>query len=124
MIEAGIKILDKKKMILQFLHLCIICGVPLRARKLNKDGFLKPFVKFEYFGNPKKLNCDRDSQGDVYFADMSVSVVRPHCLENLKSGLLPQKWMGKKIAPIKTWGGFDIDYEWQMPLLKHRLKLK
>ena len=40
-----------------------------------------------------------------------------------KSGLLPKNgW--EKIAPIKTWGGFDIDYEWQMPLLKHRLKLK
>ena len=60
------------------------------------DGTLKPFVKFEYFGNPKTLNCDRDSQGNVYFADMSLSIVRPKCLENLKDGLLPQKWMGKK----------------------------
>ena len=40
---------------------------PLRARKLDKKGLLKPFVRFEYFGNPKTLNCDRDSQGDVYF---------------------------------------------------------
>ena len=114
-IEAGIKILDKNKKCYYAVSTSVYnMWSPLRARKLNKDGFLKPFVKFEYFGNPKKLNCDRDSQGDVYFADMSVSVVRPHCLENLKSGLLPQKWMGKKIAPIKTWGGFDIDYEWQM----------
>ena len=45
-----------------------------------------PFVPFKTFGNPKTLNCDRDSQGDVYYADMSVSVVRPKCLENLKSG--------------------------------------
>ena len=53
-------------------------------------------LSFETFGNPKTLNCDRDSQGNVYFADMSVSVVRSKCLENLKEGLLPQKWMGKK----------------------------
>ena len=125
MIEAGIKILNKNKKCDSAVSTSVYnMWSPLRARKLHKDGFLKPFVKFEYFGNPKKLNCDRDSQGNVYFADMSVSVVRPHCLENLKSGLLPQKWMGKKIAPIKTWGGFDIDYEWQMPLLKHRLKQK
>ena len=39
---------------------------PLRARKLNKDGSLIPFVPFETFGNPKTLNCDRDSQGDVF----------------------------------------------------------
>ena len=88
---------------------------PLRARKLNKKGFLNPFVPFKTFGNPKTLNCDRDSQGNVFFADMSVSVVRPKCLEKLKSGLLPQKWMGKKIAPIFSEGGCDIDYKWQVP---------
>ena len=94
---------------------------PLRARKLTSDGSLKPFVNFEYFGNPKTLNCDRDSQGNVYFADMSLSVVRPKCLENLESGLLPQKWMGKKIMPIKSWGGCDVDYKWQIPGVEHWL---
>lgn len=91
---------------------------PLRARKLDKDGSLKPFVPFKTFGDPKKLNCDRDSQGDVYFADMSVSIVRPYCLENMNKGLLPQKWMGKKIAPIKSEGGLDVDFEWQLPQVK------
>ena len=95
---------------------------PLRARKLNKKGALVPFVPFKTFGNPKTLNCDRDSQGDVYFADMSCSIVRPKCLENMKNNLLPQKWMGKKIAPIKSWGGLDIDYEWQLPQAVHWLK--
>ena len=99
---------------------------PLRARRLMKDGSLKPFVPFETFGNPKTLNCDRDSQGDVYFADMSVSVVRPKCLEKMNKGLLPQKWMGNKIAPIKSEGGFDLDYAWQIPTaeywIKHNLK--
>ena len=45
------------------------------------------------------------------------------CLEKLKDGLLPQKWMGKKIAPIKSYAGFDIDYDWQFPLLEHRLRI-
>ncbi|MBI4348181.1 MAG: cytidylyltransferase [Elusimicrobia bacterium] len=88
---------------------------PLRARRETKEGFLEPFVPFTTFGDPKTLNCDRDSQGDVWFADMSVSVVRPRCLEALQDGLLPQKWMGQKIHPIKQWGGCDVDYEWQMP---------
>ncbi len=88
---------------------------PLRARKLDNAGYLQPFVPFEVFGDPKTLNCDRDSQGDVFFADMSTSIVRPHCLEKLKAGLLPQRWMGQKILPIKQWGGLDIDYEWQLP---------
>lgn len=100
---------------------------PLRARKLGTDGCLHPFVPFETFGDPKTLNCDRDSQGDVYFADMGVSVVRPHCLERLEDGLLPQKWMGQRIFPIRSWGGCDVDYEWQVPmvefwLLKHGIR--
>ncbi|MFA5147185.1 MAG: cytidylyltransferase [Candidatus Omnitrophota bacterium] len=88
---------------------------PLRARKEDDNGLLKPFVPFEVFGDPKKLSCDRDSQGDVWFADMGVSIVRPRCIENIKEGLLPQKWMGQKIYPLKQWGGLDVDYEWQIP---------
>lgn len=95
---------------------------PLRARKEGTDGLLHPFVPFEVFGDPKTLNCDRDSQGDVWFADMSASIVRPHCLEHLDEGLLPQKWMGQRIYPLKQWGGCDVDYEWQIPLVEFWLK--
>lgn len=95
---------------------------PLRARKIGSDGLLHPFVPFKTFGDSQRLNCDRDSQGDVWFADMGVSVVRPKCLDNLKKGLLPQKWMGNKIYPLKQWGGCDIDYEWQVPQVEYWLK--
>lgn len=95
---------------------------PLRARKIGPNGLLLPFVPFETFGDPKTLNCDRDSQGEVHFADMGVSVVRPQCLESLEEGLLPQKWMGQRIYPIKSWGGCDIDYEWQVPLVEFWLR--
>jgi CMP-N-acetylneuraminic acid synthetase len=94
---------------------------PLRARRLDEDGRLRPFVPFETFGDPATLNCDRDSQGDVYFADMGLSVVRPRCLEHLEDGLLPQKWMGQRIAPIESWGGCDVDYEWQIPGVEYWL---
>lgn len=95
---------------------------PLRARKIGSDGLLHPFVPFEAFRDSKKLNCDRDSQGDVWFADMGVSIIRPRCLENLEYGLLPQKWMGQKIYPLKQWGGLDVDYEWQIPQVEFWLK--
>lgn len=122
-IDKGIKILRNNKKFDSAVSTSVYnMWSPLRARKLRKDGTLKPFVPFEYFGNPKTLNCDRDSQGDVHFADMSVSVVRPHCLENLKEGLLPQKWMGKKIASIPSTAGCDIDYEWQIPMVEFWLK--
>lgn len=123
LIDKGINILRKNKNFDSAVTTSIYnMWSPLRARKLNKKNLLRPFVPFETFGNPKTLNCDRDSQGNVYYADMSVSVVRPRCIENLKDGLLPQKWMGKRIAPIPSWGGCDVDYEWQLPMVEFWLK--
>lgn len=95
---------------------------PLRARRQDAEGLLQPFVPFETFGDPKTLNCDRDSQGDVLFADMGLSIVRPRCLEELDEGMLPQKWMGQRIHPLKQWGGLDVDYEWQIPQVEFWLK--
>ena len=95
---------------------------PLRARRETREGLLQPFVPFETFGDVATLNCDRDSQGDVFFADMSVSIVRPRNLDNIKSGLLPQRWMGQRIYPLKQWGGCDIDFEWQVPGVEFWLK--
>lgn len=101
---------------------CYNMWSPLRARKIGDDGLLHPFVPFETFGDPKTLNCDRDSQGDVWFADMAVSIVRPRCLDHLHDGLLPQKWMGQRIYPLKQWGGLDVDYDWQIPQVEHWLR--
>lgn len=100
---------------------------PLRARRIGPDGTLEPFVPLEALGDPQTLSCDRDSQGDVYFADCGVSIVRPKCLESIEEGLLPQRWMGRKIYPLIQWGGCDVDYEWQIPsvefwLTKHGYK--
>jgi hypothetical protein len=95
---------------------------PIRARKEGPDGLLQPFVPLEAFGDLNAINCDRDSQGDVFFADMSVSIVRPHCLEDLNYGILPQRWMGQKIYPLKQWGGCDVDYAWQIPSVEYWLK--
>ena len=94
---------------------CYNMWSPLRARRITDEGLLQPFVPFEVFGDPKTLNCDRDSQGDVWFADMGVSVVRPRNLKDLHSGLLPQKWMGQRIYPIKNEAGLDVDFAYQVP---------
>ena len=51
----------------------------------NNNGFLDPFVPFDVFGDPSKLNCDRGSQGDVFFADMSHSICKADCLENISN---------------------------------------
>ena len=122
LIDEGIKILKKNKKADSAVTTSIYnMWSPLRARKLNKDKTLVPVVPFKVFGNPKTLNCDRDSQGDVFYADMSASIVRPKCFSNMKNNLLPQKWMGKKIMPIKSWGGCDVDYAWQIPMVEYWL---
>lgn len=96
---------------------------PVRARRIGEDGRVYPFIPFEcYEGHLQNINCDRDAQGDCHFADVCVSVVRPHCLENLDAGILPQKWMGQKIHPIRNWGGLDVDVEFQMGQVEYWLK--
>lgn len=123
LIDHGINILRKNKSFDSATTTSVYnMWSPLRARKLDADGCLQPMVPFETFGDLRALNCDRDSQGEVHFADMSVSVVRPECLENIDKGLLPQKWMGQRIAPIPNWGGCDVDYEWQIPMVEFWLQ--
>ena len=95
---------------------------PLRARKLNSEGLLEPFVNFDYFGDKSQFNCDRNSQGNCYFADMSHSIIRSRCLDDLQNGLLPQKWMGNKIAPVYNTFGCDIDAMWQIGACTHWLE--
>lgn len=84
---------------------------PARARRISDSGCLEPFMPQAAGAG----NCDRDSQGDVWFADMGASIVRPRCLENIGSGMPPQRWMGTNIHPIKSEAGCDIDYAWQVP---------
>lgn len=87
---------------------------PSRARRLSETGYLEPYIPFEHHPFSDGISCDRDSQGDVWFADVAMSVIRPKNLKNLSDGLLPQKWMGRKILPIVNEAGLDLDYEWQI----------
>jgi len=94
---------------------------PIRTRRIGEDGCLEPAVPSEAWGDTKTISCDRNSQGDIYIADLGAVIVRSRCLEQINEGQLPQKWMGKKIAPIHSWGGCDVDYEWQIPQVEYWL---
>ncbi len=123
MIEDGIQVLrDNPEYDSAVSVSCYNMWSPLRARRIGDDGLLHPFVPFETFGDPKTLNCDRDSQGDVWFADMGVSIIRPQNLDNLEDGLKPQQWMGQRIYPLKQVGGLDVDYDYQMPQAEFYLR--
>ena len=121
-IEEGIRVLRENPSYDSAITVsCYNMWSPLRARKIGEDGLLCPFVPFESFGDPATLNCDRDSHSDSWFADGGLAVVRPRCFEDIEGGLLPFKWMGRRIYPLRQWGGLDVDHEWQMPLVKHWL---
>jgi len=91
---------------------------PTRARQITGDGTLQPYIPFEHHPDNDSINCDRDSQGDVWFADVALSVIRSTNLDHMEEGLLPQKWMGKRILPIYNEAGLDIDFEWQLGQLQ------
>jgi hypothetical protein len=89
----------------------------LRARRID-DGHVKPFVDPALFGG---ANCDRDSQGDTYFVDCSVFVLRPSCFDYSR-GEIPFRWIGKTVHPLHQEGGCDIDFEWQFPVVEYFLR--
>jgi len=101
---------------------CYNMWSPIRARRIDEDGFLHPFVPFDKFNF--KVDSNRQKQEAVYFHDCGVSVVRPRCLENIEEGLLPQKWMGRKIYPLIQSGGLDIDLSYEVPIAENWLKEK
>ncbi len=90
---------------------------PTRARKIEND-LLVPFVDPSYFGEVSSI---RDSQGEVFFADLSIQILRPSCFSGIEDGIPPLKWMGKKCRGLKHDFGFDLDEEWQIPVLEYWL---
>jgi CMP-N-acetylneuraminic acid synthetase len=91
---------------------------PTRAKKIEND-LLVPFVDPDYFG---EVNSIRSSQGEVFFADLSIQILRPSCFLNIEDGTPPLKWMGQKCRPLRHDFGFDLDEEWQIPVLEYWLK--
>lgn len=120
-INQGIEILRSKS---DFDSAVTVSGFnmfsPIRARKIDKNGSLQPFVPFENFNF--KVDSNRQKQDTVYFHDCGLSVVRPKCIEKIDEGLLPQTWMGKKIYPLVQEGVLDIDIEQEIPAAEFWLR--
>ena len=83
---------------------------PVRATRITNN-------LLEAIHPNKDATCDRNSTGDVWFADMGAMVIRSRNLDNEKA-LLSTRWMGQKIYPLKQECGIDVDYEWQMGQMK------
>jgi len=83
---------------------------PYFARREAAGGLLEPYVPFA-----------PAAPAEVLYPDWGVFVVRPRCLEGTP-GLEPFAWLGRKVLPLKQWGGGPIDYRWQIPALEIWLK--
>ena len=91
---------------------------PIRARKIENN-MLIPAVDMSSF---EKASSDRGSIGDVYFSTASLWVCRSSAIENIKEGLLPYKWMGKKSVPLIVDDGLDVDTEEDFVITEYWLR--
>jgi len=92
---------------------------PARAHKVDDSGEVQNFVDLDQLGPVTSI---RDSQGDCYFCDLQIQIMRDTCFKNMDEGNLPYKWMGKKTYALKEGFGFDIDYDWQFAVAEYWLK--
>jgi CMP-N-acetylneuraminic acid synthetase len=92
---------------------------PARARRIQDDGSIEPFVDLSLMDNVSSI---RDSQGDTYFCDLSVQVLKRRCFTHMDEGMQPFKWMGRKAYALRNDYGFDADAEWQVLVLEHWLR--
>jgi CMP-N-acetylneuraminic acid synthetase len=92
---------------------------PARAHKVDNTGKIQNFINLDQLGPVTSI---RDSQGDCYFCDLQIQIMRETCFINMDEGNLPYKWMGKKTYALKEGFGFDIDYDWQFAVAEYWLK--
>jgi CMP-N-acetylneuraminic acid synthetase len=91
-----------------------------RARKVNKEGVIQPWVPLELFED--RISSIRSDGGATYFCDLSVQILRWRCFTEMDEGMLPFKWMGKKSKALFNDYGFDVDSEWQLCVLEKWLR--
>ena len=48
--------------------------------------------------------------------------MRPVCFEKMNEGTPPLQWMGKKTHGLEVDFGFDLDEEWQIPVIEYWLR--
>ncbi len=122
-IDQGIKLLlDDPSLDSAFTVCKYNMWAPLRARRIDENGLIQPYVPFEVLGDPSEMSSIRGAEGDCYFCDLAVQILRDRCFTNMWEGQLPFRWMGNRSYALTSDYGFDIDYEWQIPVIEHWLR--
>lgn len=95
---------------------------PLRARQVNDEGVIEPYINHDHLGDEDQLSSIRGSAGDCYYVDLAVQIMRRRCFVNMEDGNLPFQWMGQNSYALENEYGFDIDAEWQVPVIEQWLE--
>lgn len=83
---------------------------PRRAMREAEGGLLAPYAE-----------CVPDGAAP-WFPDWGAVVVRPKVLDALTSKSEPLSYLGKKVRPLKQFGGGPVDRQWQVPKMEYWLK--
>jgi len=91
---------------------------PFRAFTIEND-LLKTYLDQNLISNGAKIDNinDKNSAGDVYFANGSFFICRKDVLER-KEGFLPFPWLGYNIKPWVQKVTMEIDAYWQSSVLR------
>ncbi len=89
---------------------------PVRARRLSEAGVIEPFSPDLVDEHSSSI---RSASGQVYFCDLAVQVIRWRVLSEMDAGMPPFKWQGRKSLGLVNDFGFDVDAEWQIPVVDY-----
>jgi CMP-N-acetylneuraminic acid synthetase len=97
---------------------------PVRAVKI-KNKKIENFIPNNILKKYTNLSGDRNKSTDAYFCNHSFSLSKAKVFNQPKKNPMPFQWMGKtKFFLEQEFCVGDIDFEWQIPVVKWWLKRK
>ena len=97
---------------------------PVRAMVIKKKR-VQNFIPNSVLKRYVNLSGDRDKSTDTFFINHSFTLSKRKVFDNPKKNPMPFQWMGKNKSFIEQKFCIgDIDFEWQIPVVKWWLKNK
>lgn len=88
---------------------------PFNARRISAEGLLDPYV-----AEPADGAEGLAGPAEVWYFDWGAQILRPKFLEGNAAGKAGH-W-GRKVFPLKQWGGGPVDFQSQIPGVEFWLK--
>tara|TARA_B100000579_G_C22717780_1_gene797814 strand:- start:120 stop:848 length:729 start_codon:yes stop_codon:yes gene_type:complete len=123
MINQAIKIINKNKQIDTVTTVSKFnMFSPVRTMKIKKNKLFN-FIPNKQLKKITNLSGDRDKSTDAYFCTHSFTLSKKRVFHKPKKNLMPFQWMGNNKYFIKQESCVgDVDFEWQIPVVKWWIK--